>query len=302
MPVISIHVLIFANIGEILKLLFWLSVLTLFINAAVYAAPADHVVLITIDGGKPAAIFKAQMPNLRRMMNEGAHSFTARTISPSLTLPSHVSMLTGVDPIKHGINWNFWNPLYGAVRVSTAFSIMKASGLGTAIFAAKDKFKHLNVPGSLDIFSIKNNDAFSVAAEASDYISNNLPAFAFIHLPDADYAGHSSGWDSSEQQRAFTKVDDAIGKIIQTVETAYAGKNFVVIVTADHGGSGRTHGSQSDEDSLIPWITWGNISRKNFPITKEIKTQDTAATSLWLLGIKIPDQWQGVPVEEPFAL
>lgn len=302
MPVITIHVLIFANIGGNLKFYFCLTVLALLINGAIYAAPADHVVVISIDGGKPAAVLKAQMPNLKRMMSEGAYSFTARTISPSLTLPSHVSMFTGVDPKVHGINWNFWNPLYGPVRVSTAFSIVKASGLSTAIFAAKDKFKHLNVPGSLDIFSIKNNDASSVAAEASSYITSNTPAFSLIHLPDADYAGHSSGWDGSEQQRAFAKVDEAIGKIIQTVETIYAGKNYVVIVTADHGGSGRTHGSSSDEDSLIPWITWGNISRKNFTITKGIKTQDTAATSLWLLGIKVPEEWQGVPVEEPFNI
>lgn len=285
-----------------MKICFYLSLLVFFINAAVYGAPADHVIVISIDGGKPAAILKAQMPNLKKMMDKGAYSFTARTISPSLTLPSHVSMFTGVDPSIHGINWNFWNSLYGPVRVPTAFSIVKASGLTTAIFAAKDKFKHLNVPGSLDVFSIKNNDALSVATEASSYISNNTPAFALIHLPDADYAGHSSGWDSSEQQRALTKVDEAIGKILQTVEYMYAGKNYVVILTADHGGSGRTHGSSSNEDSLIPWITWGNISRKNFPITKGIKTQDTAATSLWLLGIKVPEEWQGVPVEEPFNI
>lgn len=302
MPEIPIRVLIFANIGAILKFTLCLSVLSFFVHALVFAAPADHVVVVSIDGGKPAAILRAQMPGLTRLMNEGASTLKARTISPSLTLPSHLSMFTGVDPTKHGINWNFWNPLYGPVKVATVFSLAKASGLGTAVFAAKDKFKHLNVPGSLDIFSISNKDAASVATEASSYIEKKTPTLTFIHLPDADIAGHSSGWDSLEQRRALSRVDAAIGKIIQTVETVFAGKNYVVIVTADHGGSGRNHGSASDEDSLIPWITWGNISRKNFAITKMIKTQDTAATSLWLLGIKIPEQWQGAPIEEPFNI
>ena len=59
------------------------------------AAPrTEHVFIISIDGGKPAVIAQSAMPVLNRLVREGACSWTATTIYPSITLPSHTSMLT----------------------------------------------------------------------------------------------------------------------------------------------------------------------------------------------------------------
>ena len=40
---------------------------------------------------------------MQRLMRKGTYSFTARTILLSITLPSHTSMLTGVEPEVHGV-------------------------------------------------------------------------------------------------------------------------------------------------------------------------------------------------------
>ncbi|MBX9768513.1 MAG: alkaline phosphatase family protein, partial [Bdellovibrionales bacterium] len=122
-------------------------------------AGVDHVIVISVDGGKPAALLKSKMPHLQTLVTEGAATFSALTIQPSKTLPSHVSMLTGVSPNVHKVTWNSWNPLKGPVKVPTAFGLAKKLRLSTALFATKDKFKHLEVSGTLDKFYLGKGDA-----------------------------------------------------------------------------------------------------------------------------------------------
>ena len=119
-----------------------------------HAAPrAEHVFIISLDGGKPAAIEQSKMPALERLVAEGAHTWTATTIYPSITLPSHTSMLTGVGPEKHHILWNSWVPSRGLVTVPTVFSEAKRAGLTTAMFVGKEKFRHLVLTNSVDQFT-----------------------------------------------------------------------------------------------------------------------------------------------------
>jgi predicted AlkP superfamily pyrophosphatase or phosphodiesterase len=170
--------------------------LTFLILSTPLLAGVDHVIVISIDGGKPASILNSKMPVLNSMVAEGGSTFRAKTIMPSLTLPSHVSMLTGVSPGVHKITWNMWNPLYGSVRVPTVFSLAKKSGFSTALFATKDKFKHLQVKDSLDRFSLEATDAMTAAQLASEYLKESKPKLLFVHLPDSDVAGHAYGWES----------------------------------------------------------------------------------------------------------
>lgn len=69
------------------------------------------VVLISIDGLKPDYILNAdqhklKVPNLRRMLREGAHAKAVTGVLPTVTYPSHTTMVTGVSPSKHGILYN----------------------------------------------------------------------------------------------------------------------------------------------------------------------------------------------------
>src|SRR5580693_2061824 len=85
--------------------------------AAAAAPRAEHVFIISIDGGKPAVIAQSDMPVLKQLVAEGAHTWVADTTYPSITLPSHTSMLTGVGPDKHRVLWNEWIPSNGLVKV-----------------------------------------------------------------------------------------------------------------------------------------------------------------------------------------
>ncbi len=277
-----------------------LFIFSFFIQNGAFAAGVDHVIVISIDGGKPASIHKSKMPNLNNLVSEGASTFSAQTIFPSKTLPSHVSMLTGVWPDTHKVLWNNWNPLKGTVKVPTVFGVAKSQGFSTALFATKDKFKHLEVQGTLNKFSLDESNAIGVAKAASVYLDSNKPNLLFIHMPDADVAGHAFGWESRQQLRALENVDTAIGIVVETIKKSLAGKTFALIITADHGGSGRDHGSSSPADMIIPWISWGNVVKKDHKILKSVNTVDTAATVLWLMDIAVPSTFEGLAVEEAY--
>lgn len=237
-----------------------------------------------------------------KMKAEGAGTFEARTIFPSITLVSHTSMLTGVGPEKHHILWNEWMPEKGLVPVPTIFSLTKAHDktLTTAMFVGKQKFAHLFLPGSLDAFSMPGYSARLVARQAADYIQQEKPNLCFIHFADSDGAGHQYGWGSPQQIQAFADEDDALAVVRKAIKNAGIEKTSVVILTADHGGHAKTHGTASDEDTLIPWVIWGAGVKKNFAITAPVTTYDTAATALYALGVPIPAEFDGKPVLSAF--
>lgn len=264
------------------------------------AQKVEHVFIISFDGGKPAVMRDSQMPNLEKMLGEGAGTWKARTILPSITLVAHTSMLTGVSPAKHKVDWNDYIPSKGLVTVPTVFSLAKKAGLTTAMFVGKEKFKHLNVPGTVDEFSWPAGKAKVVAASAATYILANKPNVCFIHFPDSDSAGHSHGWGSPEQKQAFADEDDALKTVKDAIEQAGISDSSVVILSADHGGHDKTHGSNSPEDMIIPWIVWGARVKKGFTITAKVTTFDTAATAMWLLHVPIPKDWDGKPVKSAF--
>ena len=66
------------------------------------------LVLISIDGLMPETVLEAdkyglKIPNLRRILAEGAHATGVTGVLPTVTFPSHTTMVTGVSPARHGI-------------------------------------------------------------------------------------------------------------------------------------------------------------------------------------------------------
>ena len=282
------------------RLLVSLSLLILTLRAL--AGPhADHVFIISLDGGKPAVIQQSPMPVLNQLLAEGAHTWSAQTIVPSKTLPSHVSMLTGVDPAKHHVLWNDWIPTNGLVQVPTIFAEAKAADLSTVMFVGKEKFRHLLVPGTVDDFIFDRSDsqmvskvvagetkivkegtvlARFIARDAAHYIMEHKPNLCFIHFTDADDVGHKYGWGSPEQIQAFTQMDGDIGVVVKAIREAGIAPQSVLIISADHGGHGKSHGLNTPEDMTIPWIVWGAGVKHGFEIKAPVVTYDTDRKSV----------------------
>jgi predicted AlkP superfamily pyrophosphatase or phosphodiesterase len=282
------------------------------------AAPrAEHVFIFSFDQGAPRVIQKSEMPAFKAMAAEGAHTWEAFTIVPSITLPSHVSMLTGLGIQKHQVLWNDFLPEKGLVKVPTIFSLAKSHGFTTAMYVGKIKFKHLQLPGSLDAFAVAGEAEKVAAAFAAD-VAKLKPNLCFLHFEDPDLAGHQYGLESPEQFKAFADSDRALETVREAVKAAGLLDSSVFILTADHGGHNRTpqeiearvkqglapqpgtHGLPDSSDVLIPWVAWGKDVKKGFQVQAPVVTYDTAATALWLLGVPVPEGFWGRPVTSAF--
>ncbi len=70
--------------------------------------PSDHVILISIDGLRPEFYLEEKWPasNLKEMKNDGAYAAGVRGVFPSVTYPSHTTIITGKFPAQHGIYYN----------------------------------------------------------------------------------------------------------------------------------------------------------------------------------------------------
>ena len=266
----------------------------------------DHVVIVSVDGLRPDAIGRFGARTIGRMIREGSHTLAATTISPSKTLPSHTSMLTGEGPEEHGITWNTNEThTHATVAIPTVFALARAKGFSTAAFFSKGKFNHLEVPGSLDYTQAPEGDgrwsAKRTLGDVERYLATKRPNLLFVHLGEPDYAGHLFGWMSWMYGRAVRQADDAVGRLLAAADRAYGKGGYTVILTADHGGHGRTHGSAMREDVTIPWIAYGQGVRAGSEVEGAVRTMDTAGTALWLLGVDAPEGWAGTAVREAFV-
>ncbi|WP_263380973.1 alkaline phosphatase family protein [Granulicella paludicola] len=106
------------------------------------------VLLISVDGMRPDYVTQADqhhllIPTLRRILASGTHATGVNGVLPTITYPSHTTLVTGVPPAQHGIlsNSRFdpdhnldgaWYWYADRVKVPTLWSAAKDAGLHTA--------------------------------------------------------------------------------------------------------------------------------------------------------------------------
>jgi predicted AlkP superfamily pyrophosphatase or phosphodiesterase len=113
------------------------------------ASPIRHVIMVSVDGLMPDSYVNPdahglKVPTLRQLVREGSYSEGVLGVIPTVTYPSHTSMVTGVNPGTHGIQSNHpFDPLlqfpgalrwYTAdIRVPTIYQVARKKGLKTAL-------------------------------------------------------------------------------------------------------------------------------------------------------------------------
>jgi hypothetical protein len=270
-------------------------------------ARIHRALIISIDGLRPDVLLRADAPRIREMMRRGAFTMWARSTAVSITLPTHVSMLTGVEPQVHGIHWNGDLPLAQPVypRVSTIFELAKKAGYTTGVVTGKSKFNVLGKPGTIDHAywpdEAKSDDA-DVAAHARQMLRSDQPQVCFIHFPGVDNIGHKIGWGTPEQLAAVAEADQCVGQVLDTLAEEKLLDQTLIILTADHGGAGRTHGADDFRSRHIPWIAMGPGVRKNYDLTSNrdlvVETYDAFATICALLDIPVTPKRTGKFIED----
>ena len=267
-------------------------------------AAVEHFIIISADGMRPDVLLRARTPNVRRLIESGTFTMWARTVPQSITLPSHTSMLTGVTPERHRVLWNSDIPEPVYPQVPTIFEVAKAAGLTTAMVTGKSKFDSLARPGSIDWEKVKAATDEEVGSRAADVLREHKPNLLVVHFPGADAAGHGKGWGTPEQIAAVETIDRSIGVLLGALDEAKLTDSTVIILSADHGGAGRTHGANDFRSRHIPWICAGPGVLEGQDLTNfrdlVINTEDTYATACWLMGLDPGSDIDGKAIKQVF--
>jgi predicted AlkP superfamily pyrophosphatase or phosphodiesterase len=109
---------------------------------------ARTLVVISIDGMKPGYVTEAakhgiKLPNLERFMAQGTYADGVVGVAPTVTYPSHTTLMTGVWPAEHGIlsnttfdplrkNLGGWYWYASAIRVPTLWGAAGKAGIVVA--------------------------------------------------------------------------------------------------------------------------------------------------------------------------
>lgn len=263
-------------------------------NHATPAQTPERTVIITIDGLRPDAITPTVMPNLVEYINNSAYTLTAQTILPSATLPGHTSLLTGLCPSQHGVTWNDYKPALGYANAVDLFEIADAAGFRTAMIVGKIKLSQISEPENIDYFENITTGDEEIASRAMEIIDDGFDLL-FVHFADNDYQGHTYGWLSNEQMMKLSETDKYFGLVIERIKSTDQGNGSLVILTADHGGHDKTHGSDQEVDMTIPWIISGrNIEPQQLEVPVSIV--DTTPTLASLLDLPLQSEWAGHPI------
>lgn len=219
------------------------------------------VLAISVDGLNPTALGRLGRegtPHLHAFMDAGAYTLNARTERElTITLPNHTGMVTGrrVEQATggHGVTWNDDRrrprTVQAAARrpVDSVFDVVHDAGGSTALFANKTKFSlwERSWGDSIDRTKISLDARRLVRATMRD-LEGSERALRFLHIGLPDAAGHAKGFMSRPYMRAVRQVDVLVGELIDTVmsDPTLAG-SVAVILTADHGGLGKSHSAKA---------------------------------------------------------
>ena len=249
------------------------------------------VVLISIDGMRPDGALKCGNPFVAELMKMGSYTLDAKTVFPSITLPCHLSMFHSIPPERHG---TLSNTYATPVRpVSGLLEQLKMAGKRSLMYYGWENIRDIGRCGSLfggeyiHAYAFDGTDS-ALTERALHGITDYDPDFVFLYLVETDdKGGHDVGWMSDAYLSYVNRAIDCVKRVLAAV-----GDRYTVIVTADHGGHDRSHGTDMQEDMTIPMFFVG----KDFipgKVLKDVSILDLAPTVATLMNVSIPREWEG---------
>ena len=246
-------------------------------------------IVILADGMRPDAI--ADHPITKELLKKSSYALNAQTVMPSVTLPCHMSLFHSVDPSRHGITTNLYMPQVRPIK-GLFEQIAAAKGV-SAMYYGWEPLRDVSRPDSLKYAGYLN----AYAEDATDggltdmaiaRIQKSHPDFVVLYMVETDEkGGHDSGWMTPTY---LDYVRAALENVKRVMEAA---PEYTVIVTADHGGHARTHGTEMPEDMTIPVAFYGPQWEKGKAL-EQIRLLDIAPTIADMMGCEIPADWDGV--------
>lgn len=279
-----------------------------------YPVTAQRVILVSIDGARADAL--PYLSTVAALTGRAVWTDAMQTVLPALTLPAHLSMLSGRDVTQNGITQNSMDAGIAAVMrlngMTPMFEWARAADMRSAAVAGMSLIPAAQRAEAQAFFGVDtlvatDGDAPALASAAISLLrADTTVRMMFIHFPDADFAGHSYGWISSDgthtpaYRAALARVDTAIAALWSEIAASVDAGHTALIVTADHGGGHgegcntseaptHTHCTAHPDDRLIPFVL---VAKDVTParLTGEMTITQVAPTVGALLGLPLPER------------
>jgi arylsulfatase A-like enzyme len=269
-----------------------------------------RVVLVSIDTLRADHVSAyggtwVETSNLDALARRGTRFETAIAPTP-LTLPSHATLLTGLEPPRHGVRNNLRFRLENGIP--TLAEVLGARGFATAAFVGavvldrqyglERGFAHYDDQMALRHaagargFSERTADA---VVDATLAWIDEAPErfFVWVHLydPHANYRPppeHDVPNHPYAGEIAF--ADAQLGRLVDAVETRWDDRSTLWVVTSDHGESLGEHGeithalSIYDATQRVPLILAGPGVPVGAVEVAPVRLSDVAPTILARVG------------------
>lgn len=236
-------------------------------------------ILIAIDGCRADAINSEVTPNLVGLMQRGSFTLEAQTVSPSLTLPVHLSLLTSLSPKVHRVVNNEPKPFVKSHW--SIFDFTHQRGLTSGMFYNWGPLRLMAEPESLDASCFLNNmdspsGDWEVVKAGMQFITQKKPDFCSLYLGCLGERGQQYGFDSREYFEQLSLTDQAIGKLIDRLGKRKLLDQYNFVITGDN-----------------IWIALGPDFEERYQISTRISLLDCLPTLARLLNLRHSEQWEG---------
>ncbi len=239
------------------------------------AAPGNKLLLISIDGLdwrylRDRDALGLQIPNLRSLLARSQVADGVTGVWPTITWPSHTTMITGVSPVQHGILGNAGGPLditqsywsAAKIKVPTLTQCVAKAGRTTAainwpvtvnaditwnlpeVYAKRsgvssdlETVARYATPGLIaeitratPSFAYRWLDDRTMTVATTHLLKNKQPDLLLVHLSETDSEQHGGGPFTPEAKAVLERSDELLGEMLKVLP-----KDYAVGIVSDHG-------------------------------------------------------------------
>ncbi len=264
-----------------------------------------NILLITIDTLRADRLGRGFTPAMDALAGAGVRFDNARTAVP-LTLPAHVTIMTGLLPVAHGVRDN--GVVFKAQSPPLARALRDAGYHTGAFVGAYVLDRRFGLADGFDTYDdrIRRDPNLGARLEAErrggDVVDAALPwlaqvdgpFFLWVHLydphapyePPAEYL--AAGRSAYDGEVAY--ADAQVGRVMEALSAKGASASTVVVLAGDHGeGLGEhgelTHGMLAYDTTLKVPLVLGGPGVQSRSVAAPVSLADVAPSLLRRAGL-----------------
>lgn len=226
------------------------------INQSIAEPQKPLTILISIDGFKPEYLSRGITPNLSKLAKEGAFAKGLLSVTPTVTFPNHVSIVTGEYPDKHGIVNNVMsdptipnarfrlsdravlsNPIWWSETKPIWVSAIKQNKIVSTLFwpGTEVVIDGIQPQDWLPYKNISSKERVDTLLTWLNRPNETRADFATLYFSEVDSSGHMTGTQSAETHSAIQTVDAEIGRFIEGLQRLNLMDSTNIVIVSDHG-------------------------------------------------------------------